>query len=594
MHGLGHMYQSGDLCRKAFWFVLTIAGTCACFFHVIMTVQNYLETPVTSILIDDAAMAEFPDVTLCNLKPMSESLGEYYKDVVHQHFEDNWGFFEQWWPNERKRQVNESRVDYQRRLRKIFERYLQIFWVSDDSRDLGMMDKVMLLHCSFNGIPCGHKNFSLVQNYRYWNCYTFSPSPQFRFASSGHTEDTGLNLILYTDSNFHESIYDQFAAYSRQKFDEEEMTHPYSLKEYITTASIYNDVQNGKSALVHVDQMQYVTLNQPGERQCTNDPQEIIEYTTSFGHNPSTERKRRYTKTDREFAVEAKQQFVFDNCGCYSHHFPFHVNLTQLCYFVPLALRRHPSKKLLDRVACHDEHLRIAEENSYNFIQDYLKYKPCEYRKFTTFKTISTWPRSDEHIDFVNEFLIPKMQSGKEFIGKGDAHVHHIFNFTNENSAALLNKPILSHEELALSRLLNQDCHPNKSAEDSIRDMWCLDKEKMAYNVLQVIIRLTSPAAAKYEEKFSYEWPEALSEIGGIFGLWVGMSLLTFFEFIELFYVMVVSRDSRPQQQPSGDRESLPNSSSMQHQMELLLSRLMEEETIRRAPGPVQMTAGRR
>ena len=70
---------------------------------------------------------------------------------------------------------------------------------------------------------------------------------------------------------------------------------------------------------------------------------------------------------------------------------------------------------------------------------------------------------------------------------------------------------------------------------------WRTAEEVLRKNMIKIRVFPHAVTGNEHREVPSYHFAEALSEIGGIFGLWVGMSLLTFFEFIELFVLMVAA-----------------------------------------------------
>ena len=57
-------------------------------------------------------------------------------------------------------------------------------------------------------------------------------------------------------------------------------------------------------------------------------------------------------------------------------------------------------------------------------------------------------------------------------------------------------------------------------------------------NFLRVNVYLQSMTIEEYKEKTSYELANLFSDIGGTCGLWVGMSIITWCEFIELVVLL--------------------------------------------------------
>ncbi|PAA64984.1 hypothetical protein BOX15_Mlig018669g1 [Macrostomum lignano] len=556
LHGLSHMHQSGDPWRRAFWVILTFGGCAACFYHTYATISNYLESPITSIFRDEGVSATFPDVTICNLKPVSETLlhTPSERSLLFQHLENNWNFFRNWLPEKRKRRFNETRVDYKLRQRDLFKTYMDVFWATDDTRDFGQSDLHMLLSCVYKGRQCNSDNLKLIQHNRYWNCYTFLPTNGDRSIDSSD-QNSGLKLILFTDSNFDDDRLNQQTLYERKKSADDEMHRPYDLEEYLSvgdrtmnqvltgnsweaeglrifvhregqhpmTTGLAYDISSGASTTIEFSEVQVNALNIPPEHVCQEKTPDEILYVRFFGDNSTGVGFKNYSLTQSLAVIEAKQRMVYETCSCYSHLLPFRHNTSTLCMFAPHGERHEPSRALLDRMNCHDAAYQEAESRTADLMQTMEGYTPCNNWKLHATKTEVSWPRNDELIDFVNYIVLPRFTEPKEY---KSSRLNHLLGSSNS-----------SRGQSVLKNLFNATCKPG-GLNSSLEDAWCLSKHKLITNVARVWIKPDSPRAAVYMEDYSYDWPEALSEIGGIFGLWMGISLLSVCEFVELVFIL--------------------------------------------------------
>ncbi|PAA74355.1 hypothetical protein BOX15_Mlig022345g2 [Macrostomum lignano] len=211
-HGLLHIFLSSSTARRLFWLLLFVAALIGCSVHLAKLVQKFTERSVESQLKLRSERAQFPDITICNFKPASASLltlGDFFefhlkhkkfKFKVLQYFENFWGNFVNWFKEDTQRRPQESDESYDSRLEKVCKKVLDVMWVSGDTRDIFQLDETMLLSCRYNSEPCSHRNFSLVQTSRFWNCYTFHPDP--RQSSSGPGgRGAELDMVLFTDGN---------------------------------------------------------------------------------------------------------------------------------------------------------------------------------------------------------------------------------------------------------------------------------------------------------------------------------------------------------------------------------------------------------
>ncbi|PAA89558.1 hypothetical protein BOX15_Mlig030616g2 [Macrostomum lignano] len=524
LHGLSHMFQSGDLWRKAFWLVLTFAASGACVYHIYATVSNYLESPITSIYRDEGPQALFPGVTICNLKPVSEALlhAEEEKAALFHHLDQVWNFFDNWLFGLRSRKHSETRVEYKERQRELLKTYTDIFWVSDDTREFGLSDRHTLLMCLYKNKHCNASNFKLVQHHRYWNCYTFQPLDGDRTIDNSD-QDSGLRLILFTDSNFDSNRLDDSVNYLRSMTREDEITNPYSLRTYLgrgnrtlnqvltgnkweaeglrifihnesqfpTTSDIAFDVSSGASTTIEVNTKQVNTLNRPPSHVCNAEEPETISYVRYFG--PNVTGLRSYRLTQPEAVMEAQQKMIFDKCGCYTHLLPFKFNTSLLCLYADPQHRIHPSMEFMQRLACHTNSFKLAEQKTSELLQQKDEYKPCTSWKLQATKVQVPWPRSDELIDFVNYVFMPS----------------YIAELQNEDQVMHLLKSRNSRAEAIIRHLFNPDCRKENGTDAPLVDSWCISRAKLKANVAQIWIKPASTHAGVYMEEYSYDWPEA-------------------------------------------------------------------------------------
>ncbi|PAA90671.1 hypothetical protein BOX15_Mlig022345g1 [Macrostomum lignano] len=211
-HGLLHILLSRSTARRLFWLLLFVAALIGCSVHLAKLVQKFTDHSVESQLKLRSERAQFPDITICNLKPASASLltlrdfFEFHlkhkklKFGAFYYFDNFWGNFVNWFKEDTQRRPQESDESYDSRLEKVCKKVLDVMWVSGDTRDISQLDETMLLSCRYNSEPCSHRNFSLVQTSRFWSCYTFHPDP--RQSSSGPGgRGAELDMVLFIDGN---------------------------------------------------------------------------------------------------------------------------------------------------------------------------------------------------------------------------------------------------------------------------------------------------------------------------------------------------------------------------------------------------------
>ncbi|PAA76294.1 hypothetical protein BOX15_Mlig024294g1 [Macrostomum lignano] len=419
-HGLLHIFLSRSTARRLFWLLLFVAALIGCSVHLAKLVQKFTERSVESQLKLRSERAQFPDITICNFKPASASLltlGDFFefhlkhkkfKFKVLQYFENFWGNFVNWFKEDTQRRPQESDESYDSRLEKVCKKVLDVMWVSGDTRDISQLDETMLLSCRYNSEPCSHRNFSLVQTSRFWNCYTFHPDP--RQSSSGPGgRGVELDMVLFTDGNekypdWHDTQPDGCMSrkFSRSKavnrllqsnepqsaglriFIHEEKSFPMSETEFV-------DVASATSTSIKLRPIHNRLMSKPSRR-CSEPPIETINYVRHFSNASLNVVTKAYSKSISDFVVEAQQSILHSNCGCYSHLLPFSVNTSELCYFAPPQEWITPSDAVLKRIGCHDIWFQHAQSRGQELAKQFQHRMWCHFTQQRPWQQSRRWP----------------------------------------------------------------------------------------------------------------------------------------------------------------------------------------------------------
>ncbi|PAA89602.1 hypothetical protein BOX15_Mlig003720g1 [Macrostomum lignano] len=575
-HGLLHIFLSRGSARRLFWLLLFVAALIGCSVHLAKLVQKFTERSVESQLKLRSERAQFPDVTICNFKPASASLlsiinflefhsKNEFKFEVFDYFEIFWGNFDNWFKEDTQKRPQESDESYDNRLEKVCKKVLDVMWVSGDTRDISQLDETMLLSCRYNSEPCSHKNFSLVQTSRFWNCYTFHPDP--RQSSSGPGgRGAELDMVLFTDSN--EKYPDLYEIYPngalpdgcitrkflRSKavnrllqnnepqsaglriFIHEEKSFPMSETEFV-------DVASATSTSIKLRPVHNRLMSKPSRR-CSEPPIETINYVRHFSNASLNVVTKAYSKSVSDFVVEAQQSILHSNCGCYSHLLPFSVNTSDLCYFAPPQEWITPSDAVLKRIDCHDHWFEHAQRQSEELAKEFQHRMWCQFTQQRPWQQSRRWPPFSAIQEIWENLMVPQVRHGVEFLPE-DGKEHHIFRNSTKTRQEIQLYLLARGSDYCrfnflrkfnfIDRLLGKD-YKKKIIESATS---CVSRSELAKELAAVSISLQSPAADAYEEKYKYHWTEALSEIGGTLGLWLGISVVSTFELLEFIYILV-------------------------------------------------------
>ncbi|PAA67184.1 hypothetical protein BOX15_Mlig031565g1 [Macrostomum lignano] len=461
VHGLGHMYQSTDTCRKLFWLCITLVSCGACAVHIYFIVANYMETPVNSVILQGRIRQEFPDVTFCNMYPISESVQYHAAKEIHGHISNRWKYFSGF-----IRAGNFSANDKVGRL-KVARTFMQIFWASEDTRDLAHDDDLFIVQCSYKNRQCSNKQFKMVQNLRYWNCYTFAPK-----FDGGHedrqvyssNEDEGLSLILYTNShlrNVHPkngltTIRDVYYDYEDEILnhlgDQSNFLERYlenynlSLNQLLAGDKLEPDgmrvilhekdtyphmdmnsviVGNGDFSNINFYMERKLSKNRP-EHPCrveTSGTEDRMEYMAYYpgsnirypGPRPPPNFKK-FKRARLDYIVDKSQALFWSACHCYTHIMPFQCFNTELCYHCRDGTDPAEIERTLRHIWCHD---RVYEHRLKHKIFDYFRdsqnFQPCSVNNYNVKMGSSAWPSQRDIQFLINQYVLPAFQ--KETVG---------------------------------------------------------------------------------------------------------------------------------------------------------------------------------
>ncbi|PAA66194.1 hypothetical protein BOX15_Mlig003382g1 [Macrostomum lignano] len=534
LHGLYHLFQSKDMTRRAFWLIVLLAATTAGVYHTVMSIKRYSAMDTFVQIQDEAVPAEFPDITLCRVKPFSESLLIHYDKVLDRYFDTKWSYFNNWFKEERMQKPNESNIAYKHRLSVIFEKFMKIVWASEDFRDLGMFIDSALLSCSYEGQKCDHRNFSLIRDPDGWYCYSFSPSGDVAVGTEG------LKLDLFTDTSFYHPVFEgtivQFYGRDVKIHGSENMsdwnsldfflnTHWRSLNqiaEPIITQSngfrvILHDsgthpmmsldsleFEAGVSAAVNIGQMFVIRQQRLGVSDCIKKPFEQVRYVTNFDNRGKLE-YRSYDKQQDEQVIQKKQEELMSQCGCYSHKYPFESGMETLCYHVPDSVKRTPTKEVMQRINCHDRVVAEVDKDTYQLLRKYSKFEPCRSAKLDFFNNVYEWPKTEDLPSVVNKYVLETLYERTDLL-PGDGEHHSILNFSDPDIVRLVGKDkIVSRQTATLQQLFH-------GAGKFSRSSWRLvNNTRLTSNLLRLNIRLM-----KTKSKLIQEHPSLL-EIAYLF-----------------------------------------------------------------------------
>ena len=230
------------------------------------------------------------------------------------------------------------------------------------------------------------------------------------------------------------------------------------------------------------------------------------------------EKVKNYTVTVESLLYGERQKTVLQSCGCYSHLMPFNCSMAQLCYNVPDPQNKTLVESAVRRVACHDETLPHISRKHFHTLRNQRR---CHQDRYTRQVNTVPWPNLKDMRDFLKDYVVPVL---KDSVVGGQKRNH-----------------FLKQKVTILDSIARNNSNGTYSSTNSV----------IRRNFLKVHIYPNSNMATLYKEITSYSLHEAFAEIGGIFGLWIGMSFITIFETFELVIIILKYRLCRRTRYPA-------------------------------------------
>uniref|UniRef100_A0A1I8I070 Ig-like domain-containing protein n=1 Tax=Macrostomum lignano TaxID=282301 RepID=A0A1I8I070_9PLAT len=517
MHGVAHLFRADSYVRRAFWLLLTCLTSMAGCYHVYLTVHQFSLTPVSTLILNEGVDTIFPDVTICNLRPMPQYLLNHDSPA--------------------RRQLESNMLDLMVALRRVYakggdifgtQKYfhwynlLQHYWASMDTAHLGHNLSLSMVACFYKKAPCRPADFKLVQNSHYWNCWSFRPKDR---SVQGTGPNDGLNIILYTSTMplDNSSQSDHVVEYPPPKhrstlrqldtvFGKAGMQVSSGVRLLVHEPGTYPhvywegaDVGNGWSADFRFKMKRNVYVNRTGHNCVEN-----------YGHTDywasEAEAIQRFRKRGQDCVVRKWQEHLMRKCHCQSTFLPTQ-DRSALCHYLRAAgvsaqniSASFGAYKFQQLKSFNDVENQVRTELYDQFASECGTVQACEQSSYTYSIASVPWPAHTDLEAFIHTFVSPK------------------FHRARYQGQQLLDQIVRFHR------------HPDGSRD--FEKGWSVSHRFVRQNFVKLQVFAEESKSTLIHESPSYSFVEVLSELGGIGGLWVGMSLVTFVELFEFLAIL--------------------------------------------------------
>ncbi|XP_070542971.1 amiloride-sensitive sodium channel subunit gamma-like [Ptychodera flava] len=222
-HGFARVVAADSKILKFLWVLVCCLCWGVFIWQAIDFIEKYFRFEVTYSISVDFRELPFPAVTVCNMNPLRQS----ELDEIDDKYKEKLGFlnFEQRTENETDEEFDWAAPAVTQQILNVSgegeeEESFEDFYDLDHVQGLnlsaimsqlpgelrariGHQKEDLIQECSVNGVKCSSKNFTLVLNPKYGNCYSFNTGANdtgiIRTSKPGPS--TGLRLTLFIEQD---------------------------------------------------------------------------------------------------------------------------------------------------------------------------------------------------------------------------------------------------------------------------------------------------------------------------------------------------------------------------------------------------------
>lgn len=513
------------------WLILTLMVLAGFAYHISVQFSKYLSYPVRLSITEVKDYAPFPDITVCPATFFSkrrDSISQVFpnedKKYIETYMQKNLAFL---WNailfNSTSNLPFEKRYEYVQKAKHTILSQFAASQVAPTFADT-------LIDCEYSVDRCNLSHITSFFHPYYGLCYTFSPSNDKIVSSS---ISSGLKMLMsFTDKLYvdvklaSQTVIPGSTVFLHRRKSYPDMEYPFRF------------ISSGRMLLVDYTYSNIYRLFTPKEPCEEENEYELCRV------EPFNRRKcRNYTETPYTRQSVNRQIELHKQCGCISEEWPIPVSLKNVdnCHYFPklafthkgfevhsngTVFLQHPedSHKIpLDNIV--DLHKVRTRYHCYKRVRDELM-KRTDEKRLCLFANYETKTNYGYHLmSDASGIMIPYVSIQNRF---GQYVIDSIES----------TKPQLS--ELNVSSIFFQKVNDSNKIVDYLR-IWLhspryISRAFAGYGTMLYVYSSTAKSYTKLETNL-YDALFFLADTGGILGLWVGFSLLSIVDIIQVAIV---------------------------------------------------------
>ncbi|KAK2162126.1 hypothetical protein LSH36_103g02009 [Paralvinella palmiformis] len=482
-HGWRRVANSSHLNVRFIWLALTSCALVINILHVTLLVGQYLDFPYEQVAQVELSELPFPSITLCNMQPISQTTtAAFVQNETTKVFRwDNITKF--FFSSDELGDYDDGGVLSKELLYNRVRQPTGFFEnIDDESMLIGHQPMDFLLSCTFGLTRCDFDNFTYYQSPDFFNCYTFNGgnTSRERLIVKSTGPSAGLSLIMYLESDNGDFLYNgTYYTFGNilNAAGVRVVIHPPDTRP--SPQDLGFDIPPGFSSSIGVRALRHQRLGSPyGSCRPAKD--------WELGGG-------RYIYSSHSCLKQCQQQHVMDSCACISAELPIPAEASARGLNFCGRFNPDYQQTFYDNLSC-EINVTLAFMSSQTTQKQCGCLPPCEEYEYETKTSYSFWPLDFTQLQFFDIYVNnhPRADELKAYKNLGR------FNITEIIYRGLIRK-----------------------------------------NFVRLNVYLESLVLLEYVEKESYTFSNLWSDIGGTFGLWIGMSILTWCEVIELIMGLI-------------------------------------------------------
>ena len=522
-NGVSRIFNSQNRLLRIMWSLIVVAAILTCISHVMVMVKLYLSVPTSTKVYRDIEF-KYPTVTICNKRILSSSVFYHFNSKYPESKDAETNFSSNTYVGYHAVVQNllginvASGYDITDTLTETFRDTFFNWYSSLEDVSRYQLDKEMLiLNCKV-GITkkrCSHSDFVEIRHPAYLRCYTFNASLFQTTARNAHMSEYDikmgnglyLELLLFVDNT--PNIDDVAFKYDSPQSGVLVNIH----KPNRFPLHNFHSVSYGVEKVFKVQYYQTEKVNKPndecgqtGKDMTLSYHKDMIKYFNVMVDQHGNLSAKSFEYDFRDCIYNVLVRIVQADCNCTPFEMPISENLTKLPFCYDLSRLPVATKYFKSILTKKSKIPKIVSTEIYNNIS---KTDRCVKKKLNDIEMLRKLCREecfhDEHKISNNFNLLRGLENSR--------YIMDLFN----NASELMRW----YKNVAVKQPLLKSLYNGNSAL----------REK---NLLKIVIVPEQEKAILLKETRTYVLSSLFAEIGAIMSLYMGITIVTLLEVLEL------------------------------------------------------------